>query len=79
MTAERNLHLGYRPGKDKPDGQANERNGASGKTVLTEHGPVTDEVMAETIACSNGKLAYTAQRDTLRLGGGSYSVAAAND
>lgn len=40
MAAEMNLHLGYRPGEDKPEGQANERNGASGKTVLTEHGPV---------------------------------------
>lgn len=40
MAAEMNLHLGYRPGQDKPEGQANERNGASGKTLLTEHGPV---------------------------------------
>ena len=28
MAAEMNLHLGYRPGEDKPEGQANERNGA---------------------------------------------------
>ncbi len=40
MAAEMNLHLGYRPGEDKPEGQANERNGASGKTLLTERGPV---------------------------------------
>jgi len=44
MAAEINLHLGYRPGEDKPEGQANERNGASGKTVLTEHGPVRVEL-----------------------------------
>lgn len=44
MAAEMNLHLGYRPGEDKPEGQANERNGASGKTVLTEHGPVRVEL-----------------------------------
>ncbi|MGY6273866.1 IS256 family transposase, partial [Achromobacter denitrificans] len=44
MAAEMNLHLGYRPGQDKPEGQANERNGASGKTVLTEHGPVRVEL-----------------------------------
>ncbi len=31
MAAEMNLHLGYRPGEDKPEGQANERNGASGR------------------------------------------------
>ncbi len=40
MGAEMNHHLGYRPGQAKPEGQANERNGASGKTVITEHGPV---------------------------------------
>jgi putative transposase len=44
MAAEMNLHLGYRPGQDKPEGQANERNGASGKTVLTDHGPVRVEL-----------------------------------
>ncbi|MFY2992001.1 IS256 family transposase [Achromobacter xylosoxidans] len=44
MAAEMNLHLGYRPGEDKPEGQANERNGAGGKTVLTEHGPVRVEL-----------------------------------
>ena len=44
MAAEMNLHLGYRLGQDKPEGQANERNGASGKTVLTEHGPVRVEI-----------------------------------
>jgi putative transposase len=40
MGAEMNLHLGYRPGDQKPAGQANERHGASGKTVITDHGPV---------------------------------------
>lgn len=44
MAAEMNLHLGYRPGEDKPESQANERNGASGKTVLTEHGSVRVEL-----------------------------------
>ena len=29
MNAEMNLHLGYKPGQDKPEGQTNERNGAS--------------------------------------------------
>ncbi len=31
MAAEMNLHLGYRPGEDKPEGQANERNGRPNK------------------------------------------------
>ncbi|WP_425129693.1 IS256 family transposase [Burkholderia vietnamiensis] len=44
MGAERNLHLGYPSGQSKPPGQANERNGASGKTVITDRGPVRVEV-----------------------------------
>ncbi|MNL49406.1 Transposase, Mutator family [compost metagenome] len=40
MAAEMNLQLGYRLGEDKPEDQVNERHGASGKTLLTEHGPV---------------------------------------
>jgi transposase-like protein len=44
MSAEMSHHLGYKPGQDKPDGQTNERNGASGKTVLTDQGPVRIDV-----------------------------------
>jgi len=44
MGAEMNLHLGYPPGQPKPPGQFNERNGASGKTVITDRGPVRVEV-----------------------------------
>ena len=44
MGAEMNLHLGYQPGEPKPMGQGNERNGASGKTVLTEQGPIRLEL-----------------------------------
>jgi putative transposase len=44
MSAEMNHHLGYKAGQDKPEGQTNERNGASGKTVLTDQGPVRIEV-----------------------------------
>ncbi len=44
MGAEMNLHLGYQPGQPKPEGQANERNGASGKTVITDRGPVRVEL-----------------------------------
>lgn len=44
MNAEMNHRLGYRPGQTKPEGQANERNGASGKTVLTDTGAVRIDV-----------------------------------
>jgi len=44
MNAELSQHLGYKPGEDKPDGQSNERNGASGKTVMTDKGAVRIEV-----------------------------------
>jgi transposase-like protein len=44
MNAELSHHLGYKAGQDKPEGQANERNGASAKTVMTEHGAVRIEV-----------------------------------
>jgi transposase-like protein len=44
MSAEMSDHLGYRPGDEKPEGQSNQRNGTSGKTVLTDDGPVRIEV-----------------------------------
>ncbi|WP_425102613.1 IS256 family transposase [Burkholderia ambifaria] len=44
MGAEMNLHLGYPPGRPKPPGQDNERDGASGKTVITDRGPVRVDV-----------------------------------
>jgi transposase-like protein len=44
MSAELNEHLGYCPGESKPDGQTNQRNGTSGKTVITDDGPVRIEV-----------------------------------
>lgn len=44
MSAEVNQHLGYRQGENKPEGQANQRNGTSGKTVITDDGPVRIEV-----------------------------------
>ena len=44
MSAELNQHLGYRAGEAKPDGQSNERNGVSGKTVLTDTGAVRIDV-----------------------------------
>lgn len=44
MSAEMNQHLGYENGAAKPEGQSNQRNGSSGKTVLTDEGPVRIEV-----------------------------------
>nr|WP_186149979.1 IS256 family transposase [Burkholderia gladioli] len=44
MGAEMNMHLGYPMGQPKPLGQANERNGASGKTIITDRGPVRVEI-----------------------------------
>ena len=44
LGAELSHHLGYPPGTDKPEDTSNHRNGVSGKTVLTEDGPVRIEV-----------------------------------
>src|SRR5580698_2409088 len=38
LGAELTAHLGYAPGEDKPDGQANHRNGTTPKTVITDDG-----------------------------------------
>jgi transposase-like protein len=44
MSAEMTEHLGYKHGEPKPVGQSNQRNGTSGKTILTDDGPVDIEV-----------------------------------
>ena len=44
LGAELSHHLGYAPGATKPDQANNQRNGRSGKTVLTEDGPLRIEV-----------------------------------
>jgi transposase-like protein len=44
LGAELSHHLGYAPGETKPDATANHRNGTSGKTVLTDDGPLPIEV-----------------------------------
>src|SRR5687767_12307075 len=44
LGAELSHHLGYAPGTPKPDVTTNHRNGTSGKTVLTDDGPVPIEV-----------------------------------
>ena len=44
LSAELSHHLGYPPGADKPDDLGNHRNGRSGKTILTEDGPLKIDV-----------------------------------
>ena len=44
LGAELTHHLGYPPGAAKPEFATNHRNGTSGKTVLTDDGPVAIEV-----------------------------------
>lgn len=44
LGAELSHHLGYLPGEEKPSESTNNRNGTSGKTVLTDSGPVRIEV-----------------------------------
>ena len=44
LGGELSHHLGYPPGGDKPVQAGNHRNGSTGKTVLTEDGPLRIEV-----------------------------------
>ena len=44
LGAEMTHHLGYEPGAAKPAGSDNHRNGSSGKTVLTDEGPLHIDV-----------------------------------
>ena len=44
LGAEMSHHLGYPAGADKPQSATNHRNGKSGKTVLTDDGPLRIEV-----------------------------------
>jgi putative transposase len=44
LGAELSHHLGYAPGAARPEEATNHRNGASGKTVLTDDGPLRVEV-----------------------------------
>lgn len=44
LGAEMSHHLGYAPGMAKPENATNHRNGSSGKTVLTDDGPLRIEI-----------------------------------
>ena len=44
LQAEMSHHLGYAVGEEKPEASANQRNGTSGKTVLTDDGPLRIDI-----------------------------------
>jgi putative transposase len=44
MKAEMSDHLGYESGESRPVGQPNQRNGVSGKPVITDEGPLRIDV-----------------------------------
>lgn len=44
LGAEMSHHLGYPPGTAKPEQMTNHRNGSSGKTVLTDDGPLRIDI-----------------------------------
>ena len=44
LGGELTHHLGYPPGSEKPAGAVNYRNGSSGKTVLTDDGPLRIDI-----------------------------------
>jgi len=44
LGAELSHHLGYPPGAEKPGETGNHRNGATGKTVLTDDGPLRIDI-----------------------------------
>ena len=44
LQAELSHHLGYAAGEEKPEASTNQRNGTSGKTVLTDDGPLRIDI-----------------------------------
>jgi transposase-like protein len=53
LGGEMTHHLGYARGGDKPEDSTNHRNGTSGKTVLTDDGPLGLEVLRDRAARSS--------------------------
>ena len=56
LSAELSHHLGYAPGAPKPPDSPNHRNGTSGKTVLTDDGPVPIEVPRDRVGTFDPQL-----------------------
>jgi putative transposase len=47
LSAELGHHLGYPPGAQHPEAKTNQRNGKSGKTVLTGDGPIRRDILRD--------------------------------
>ncbi len=62
MKVEMDEHPGYENGQDKPLGQPNQRNGHSGKTVITDDGPVRIDVPRDRDGSYNPKIIGKHQR-----------------
>lgn len=62
LGAELTHHLGYEKGSEKPAGQANQRNGTSSKTVLTDQGEVPIEVPRDRAGTFEPQLVGKGQR-----------------
>ena len=56
LGAELSHHLGYPPGADKPEPSANQRNGRSRKTVITDDGPLALEIPRDRDGSFNPRL-----------------------
>src|SRR5919197_383620 len=62
MSAELTEHLGYEPHQEPPGGVGNTRNGATAKTLATEHGPVEIETPRDRNATFEPQLVRKGQR-----------------
>ena len=56
LGAELSHHLGYPPGAEKPESSANQRNGRSRKTVITDDGPLALEIPRDRDGSFNPRL-----------------------
>ena len=63
MGAELTHHLGYEPGQTPPSGQANRRNGKTGKTVRTGQGEIAIDVPRDREGSFEPQLIPKHQRD----------------
>jgi putative transposase len=62
LQAELTEHLGYEPHQEPPGGSDNTRNGSTGKTLATEHGPVEIKTPRDRKATFEPQLVRKGQR-----------------
>ncbi len=62
MEVELTEHVGYEPHCEPPGGAANQRNGTSAKTLITEHGPVRVETPRDRDGSFEPKIVRKRQR-----------------